>query len=98
VHIIRGSFDLERMLDIAHWNLVPVILEDQDFAVESRQDLEGISKICTDSVESLPTITDAMSSKIVDTCLNCSFGTSADEEMASTVATNIVQVLARLRA
>jgi len=86
------------MLEIAHWKLVPVILEEQDIAVKSRQDLEGISKVCMDSVEFLPPITGAMFSKIVDTCLNCSFGTSGDEEMASTVATNIVQVLARLRA
>jgi hypothetical protein len=86
------------MLEIAHWKLVPVILEEQNIAVASRQDLEGISKICTESVEFLPPITGDMFSKVVDTCLACNFGTSGDEEMASTVATNIVQVLARLRA
>jgi len=84
------------MLEIAHWKLVPVMIEEQNIAAELRQDLAGIQKICQDSVEFLPAITGSRFSKVVGICLGAKLAAVDDGEMARLVATEIVQVLERL--
>jgi hypothetical protein len=86
------------MLEIAHWKLIPRIMDEQGVPKKDRQDLEGISRVCISSLEFLPAITGAMFSNVVDICLRCEQMPDGDVEMASIVAREIVQVLARLRA